>query len=358
MPEPQDQLLRRTLVTGATGLLGSNIVVALLDRGAEDVVALVRDPDKAAEQLPGDSRVRVVRGDVNDVDGFRHELAGRNTVFHTAAYFREYYEPGPDQDLLYRTNVDAVGRLLEAADSAGVATVVHTSSVATLGPAAGGTADEDTPPAPNWTANAYRASKVRSERLVQRFLGQSELRVPTVLPGWMWGPGDAAPTSAGKLFLAVARQELRAVPRVGNYVVDARDVADACISAALVGKSGRRYCVGGRYASLPDVCASIAHLTGVPPVKVVPARAALLFATLLETGARLRGRVPVASRAGVRALLDGGRAISSERAERELGVTFRPLAQTLADQADWHRERGLLGSPGRRPPLGAQRDAS
>lgn len=333
----------RALVTGATGLLGSNVVMELLDRGSSEVNALVRDARRAAELLPTDERVRVMAGDVNDVGTFRDRLQGVDAIFHTAAYFREYYQTDYDPELLHRTNVDSVGTLLAAAVDGGVPVVVHTSSITTIGPATDGKpADEDTPPARNWEANVYRASKVRSERVVRAFLERHRLRVPIVLPGWIWGPGDAGPTPAGRLFLAIARGEMRAVPRAGNHVVDARDVAAACVRAAAVGESGRRYIVAGRYHELPELCAAVARATGGAAPRSVPAFAARLFATVMERQAKLRGRRPLITRSGVQALLDGGRPISSERAQRELGVVFRPLEQTMLDEAAWYRKQGML----------------
>jgi dihydroflavonol-4-reductase len=350
VPQPSTptdaQAPRRALVTGATGLLGSAIVRELLAQGSEEVLALVRDRDRAARLLPADERVRIVQGDVTDVESFRAELAGLDAVLHTAAYFREYYAPGNDPELLQRTNVDAVRQLLEAAVRAGVPVVVHTSSSGTLGRTADGSpAVEDTPPPVFGSkGNLYFQSKVRSEEAVRAFCAQhDELRVPIVLPGWMWGPGDAGPTGAGLLFLALARGELSAIPRAGNHIVDSRDVACGCVRAAATGVGERRYIVAGEWHSLPELSGEIARLHGVRVPREVPRRLALLVAGLLELQAAVRRRPPIATRTGVRTIAgDTDLRISSARAQRELGVTFRPLAETLADEAAWYRKNGYL----------------
>jgi dihydroflavonol-4-reductase len=342
---------RCAFVTGATGLLGSAIVRELLrpaadgpnggSAGCEEVRALVRDRERAAQLLPDDERLRLVEGDVTDVDSFREQLVGVDAVFHTAAYFREYYEPGSDPGLLRRTNVDAVRGLLEAAAQAQVPVVVHTSSSGTLGATADGSpADEDTPP-PRFGSNGnlYFKSKVESEAVVRAFCAERPLRVPIVLPGWMWGPGDGAPTGSGRLFLATAHG-LSAVPRAGNHIVDSRDVAAGCVRAAAVGVGERRYIVAGEWHSLAEVCREIASATGARIPREVPARLALLVAGLFELQGRLLRRVPVATRSGVRTLTGERARISSARAQDELGVSFRPLAETLADEATWYRKRG------------------
>ncbi len=344
-PPPTRAAPRRALVTGATGLLGNAIVRELLAGGSEQVIALVRDRDRAAPLLPDDERVRIVLGDVTDVAGFSDELAGLDAVLHTAAYFREYYEPGNDPELLRRTNVDAVRDLLEAAARAEVPVVVHTSSSGTLGPTADGSAaDEDTPP-PAFGAkgNRYFQSKVHSEEVVRAFCAQHELRVPIVLPGWMWGPGDAGPTGSGRLFLAAARGELSAVPRAGNHIVDARDVALACVRAAADGASERRYIVAGEWHGLAEICGEIARVCAVRAPREVPARLAMAMAGLFELQGALLRRPPLATRTGVRTIVgDTNMRISSARAQRELGATFRPLPQTVVDEAAWYREHGSL----------------
>jgi hypothetical protein len=61
----------------------------------------------------------------------------------------------------------------------------------------------------------------------------------------------------------------------------------------------------------------------------------------LELAARLRHRWPAATRAGTRVMLEGNRQhLTSQRAERDLGVTLR--AQTIADEAAWYRNHGML----------------
>jgi dihydroflavonol-4-reductase len=253
----------RVLVTGATGLLGSNVTAELLAAGAE-VLALARDAGRARRLLPAHQRLRIVQGDITRIGGFAAQLRGVGAIIHTAAWFREYYQPGGNDPVqLQAVNVDAVQRLLEAAAAAGVPVLVHISSAITIGTRPGGQpADEDTPPDPGWDRNGYRASKIRAERVIQGWPGRDGVRVPVIVPAWMWGPGDAAPTASGRLFLAVARGQLGAVPRAGSQVVDARDVAAAAVRAITAGAHARRYIAGGRWHPLPAVTGQIAAAAG------------------------------------------------------------------------------------------------
>jgi len=95
--------IMRAFVTGSTGLLGNNLVRILLNAGHE-VWALARSKEKAQREL-GDTAARVVLGDIRNVANFAYELRGIDAIFHTAAYFREYYNPGDHSNAIELTNV-------------------------------------------------------------------------------------------------------------------------------------------------------------------------------------------------------------------------------------------------------------
>ena len=156
----------RVLVTGATGLLGSNVTAALLTAGAE-VLALARSRDRAVRLLPAHERLRVIEGDVTDTSTFAGHLPGLSGIIHTAAYFREYYQPGGnDPAQLQRVNVDAIGNLLRAAADAGVPVVVHTSSATTIGTPPAASPPTKTPPqTPAGSATATAPAKSALSRL-------------------------------------------------------------------------------------------------------------------------------------------------------------------------------------------------
>jgi len=184
-------------VTGSTGLLGQNLVRALLAEGFE-VVALARSAAKASRLL-GDTRAEVVVGDMADVAGFAPHLAGCRAVFHTAAYFREYFQPNPDGALLERINVGATLELLAAADRAGVEAFVHTSSSSAIGLRPDGSpGDEETPPHPLAEHNLYMRSKVIGHERLRAYAPERGIRVIEILPGWMRVPATPArPTRGG-----------------------------------------------------------------------------------------------------------------------------------------------------------------
>jgi dihydroflavonol-4-reductase len=191
----------KAFVTGGTGLLGNNLVRALRAEG-HAVAALVRSETKARKLL-GDTGAELIRGDMEDVPAFADALAGSDVVFHAAAYFREYYSAGDHWQKLEAINVRGTLALAEAARARGVRRVVSTNSSGTIGFGPdGGPGSEDTPPAPIARENLYFRSKLLGSDRLREVAARTGLEVVEVLPGWMFGPWDAAPTASGRMMNA------------------------------------------------------------------------------------------------------------------------------------------------------------
>jgi dihydroflavonol-4-reductase len=325
----------RVFVTGGTGLLGNNLVRALRARG-HSVRALVRSKSKADALLAG-TGAEIVVGDMRDVRGFEGALAGIDAVAHTAAYFREYYAPGDHRSALEEVNIQGTLALLAAADTQGVRRFVQTSSSGTVGqPADGSEANEETPATEAQLANLYFKSKVDGDRRIGEFMAKSGMTIATVLPGWMFGPGDAGPTRAGEMVLDALAGKLPGVPPGGTTIVDARDVASAMVTLLERNVPNERFIVAGRFHTLREVLDATMEAGGKKRLALsLPPWLALGMAHVSEAWASLTKGRPMVPLEGVRMLLQEFRP-SSAKAERELGVTFRPLAQTIRDVVAWY----------------------
>lgn len=329
----------RAFVTGATGLLGSNLVHALLEQKHE-VRGLVRSKEKAARVFPN-QRIDFVAGDMSNVASFASSLAGCDVLFHTAAYFREYYQPGDHKTALGKINVQGTIDLLIAAEKQGVKKAIHISSAGVIGRKPDGSAgDEGSMPDDHASSNLYVTSKIDTELAIQRFLKERALPVVLILPSWMWGPGDWAPTAAGKLVLDFLKQKLPGVVDGGASIVDVRDVARATITAVDRGKSGERYIVGGSYLDFAAILAMLERITGVPaPTRKIPYALSLAVGAVSETWARWTGGNALVTVAGVRTIHRRNE-VSSAKAIRELGASFRPFEETVRDEVEWFRAHG------------------
>jgi dihydroflavonol-4-reductase len=329
------------LVTGATGLLGSNLVRSLRAKGYP-VRALVRSEEKARRFL-NDVDVELVVGDMRDIDAFADRLNGCRAVFHTAAYFREYYQPGDHAESLELINVRGTLKLMAEADARGVGTFVHTSSSGAIGMKPDGSpGDEETPPSPAQLKNGYFRSKVEGDEKIRSWKPPNGMSVIEILPGWMWGPGDAAPTAAGQCVLDYVARKIPVVPEGGTNVVDARDVATAMLACLDRPHHGARFVVAGGFRSLEQILKDLEAVTGLrAPTLKVPYFAVMAFAFFEELRAKWTGRKLLVSREGIR-LMRARHTVSSARAERELGVTFRPFAETAQDSVRWYQQHGFF----------------
>jgi dihydroflavonol-4-reductase len=328
----------RVFVTGATGLLGGNIVNAFL-RGGHAVRALARNPAKAAGLYePGD--VTVVQGDLAAVDAFAGHLAGCDLLVHAAAYFREYYAPGDHWDLLYRTNVDGTRDVLNAAARQGVAKVVYISTSGLIGPPKNGNmSDESAPPGKRTHQNLYFRSKLLAEEAILEWRREHATPVIHILPGWMWGPGDTGPTGSGQMVLDFLARKLPGIPPGRASVVDARDVAGAVVQAAERGRADERYILAGRALTIRAMLETLERVSGIPGPRLrMPYFAILGFAHVSKFVARVTGAPVLVTPEAVRTLQENYD-MSSAKAERELGATFRPFEETVRDEISWFRAR-------------------
>jgi dihydroflavonol-4-reductase len=322
-------------VTGATGLLGTNLVRELVREGWR-VKALARSREKF-DRLFHDVDVEPVIGEMEEIAGFASALEGCDTLFHCAAYFREYYAPGRHEDMLERINVQGTIELLDAAELAGVSKVIYASAAGVLGHSkTAGMVDESAAYALE-TTNLYFRSKIRAEQRIFDWMKSHRTSVVLILPGWMFGPFDEAPTTSGRLVQDFLAKNIPAIIPGGANVVDARDVAIAMIRSVEQGRPGERYIVVGPAVSLEEIAMTLQRITGIPAPRLrLPYSVALVVAWLSQTAASIRGAQSLLTVSGVRTMRDAMRRVqSSAKAERELGVSFRPLSETLQDEVAW-----------------------
>ncbi len=241
----------RSLVTGATGFIGSNVARALIQRG-DDVRVLVR-ADADRRNLAG-LPVEIAVGDVRDARSLDRAVPGCRRVFHVAALY-SFWAPEP---LLVEINVEGTRNVLAAAERAGVETIVHTSSVAALGtPSDGAAADETTPVDAGHIIGAYKRSKYHAEQVALEAAGRGQ-RVVVVNPSFPVGPGDVKPTPTGRVVVDFLNGRMPAYVDTGMNVVDVRDVAAGHALAAEKGRSGERYILGGENLTMREFLEQLA----------------------------------------------------------------------------------------------------
>ncbi len=321
----------KILVTGATGLLGNNIVRNLLATGSHSVRALVRNrTDKSLKGLA----IELFDGDVRERAAVMRAAEGCQAIIHSAAGVQLGWTKLAEHRQI---NVTGTRHIVEAAQASN-ARLVHISTVDTLGlgsPTA--PADEDSPKEGKIPCT-YVRTKRESEAVVEESIAQG-LDAVIVHPGFMLGPWDWKPSS-GRMLLAVAKTFTPAAPTGGCSACDVRDVADGVIAALERGERGGHYILAGHNISYMQLWKQMASISGGKP-PFVPAGPLMrvLGATFGDLWTKVSGREGDVNSATVK-MGTQWHYYSSAKAEEALGYQVRPLDVSLRDAWTWFKEHG------------------
>jgi len=327
-----------TLVTGASGFVGSHVARQLVAAG-DQVRLLVRRTSRL-EFLDG-LAVERVEGDLRDADSIARAMKGVRRVFHVAADYR-LWARNPEE--IYDSNVGGTRRLLEAAAREGVSRIVYTSTVATIavsqptGPHEA-LPDESTPATVDQMIGHYKRSKFLAEQEAKK-AAAAGLPVVIVNPTTPVGPGDWKPTPTGRIIVDFLNGKMPTYVDTGLNLVAVEDVAAGHLLAAVQGRPGERYLLGGRNMTLKQILQALAKITGRAAPRVrLPHAVALAAGYADEWFSRLVGRDPRIPVEGVK-MSRHRMFVATGKAERELGFAAGPVESALARSVDWYQEHG------------------
>lgn len=233
-------MMKKVLVTGGTGFLGSYILEELLNNGY--TVRAIRRSSKLPKWISPTvlEKVEWVEGDILDIISLEDAMVGIGAVVHSAALVSFVKK---DKDLLYQLNVEGTANVVNAALEKNIQRLVHISSVAALGRKAGGHSVDETA---KWEENPlqthYARSKFKGE--LQAWRGYSEGLDTVILnPSTILGYGDWTQSSCA-IFKQV-HDGFGWYTSGLNGFVDVKDVARVTRLLLEQGKSGERYVVNG-----------------------------------------------------------------------------------------------------------------
>ena len=336
----------KALVTGATGLLGNNLVRLLLDDGVEG-----RAMSSSANRSRSLRRLDVERfeADVRDHDAVTRATEGVNAVFHCAGAVNIGWSRRTEHKSINYVGTKNVADALRGRDIR----LVHVSSVNALGIAwPDRVADEDDFD-PRITPCPYVASKRAGQEYIARQVADENLDAVTVIPSFFLGPWDWKPSS-GQLVLSIARQYSPWYPTGGVSLADVRDVARGTLSAFRHGESGRRYILAGHNLSYREIWRLVAECSGArePILPLGPVNRALGggASNLVHW---LTGREPVVNSVVLK-MSAMRHYFCSKRASDELGYETRPAAQIVRDAFQWLIEYHCQPVPGNPVPAYAR----
>jgi dihydroflavonol-4-reductase len=283
----------KAVVTGAAGLIGTNLVRALLDHG-HDVRALVRRSTRrdALAGLPVTYVVAdVLRAD-RDLDV---AIADCDIVFHAAAHFAY---AGFSSKELHDTAVTGTENVLRASARTGVPKVVVTSSSVVFGHNnAGAWIDERADLARGNDDPPYITAKIAQHRRALELADMLRLDVRLACPTMTLGPTSTSLGPSNGLVVAYLADPFACTFPGGCNLVSARDVASGHVLIAERGVRGESYLLGSQNLAWQQIHAMIADLAGVAPPRLELNRTlTFLAATAEEMRAAFSDRTPLATR--------------------------------------------------------------
>jgi dihydroflavonol-4-reductase len=325
----------KTLVTGASGFIGSAVVRQLLAKGRK--VRCFVEPGADRRNLEGLS-VEILEGDVRDRARVTSALEGCDALYHLAAIYKVWMR---DPSLIYEVNVEGTKTVLWAAYKAKLRKTIYTSSIAAVGNREDGQPADERTPFNMWSeGNAYIRSKWLSDRDARRF-AEEGLPLSIVCPAFPFGERDIGPTPTGKFIIHALTGALPGFMSGGFNAVDVEDVAACHLLAEEKGGQGERYIAGGHNVTYEDFYAVVAEVAGLKPLRrKLPAPLMTTVGWVMEQLAdHVTHKEP---RLTYKTALWASRNTwyDNAKARRELGLPVTPLRDSVEKSVRWFRANG------------------
>ncbi len=289
-----------TLITGATGFLGSAIARELLRDGRK--IKLLARGNADLRNIEG-LEAEVVKGDLRDRESLKSAMTGCSRLYHVAAYYSLWDQ---DKKLIYDINVQGTRNILETALELGLERVVYTSTVGCIGLSEDRTpTNEDQPMDPATLSNDY-----------------------------------IKPTPTGKIVLDFLKGRMPAYLDTGLNLIDVADCARGHILADEKGRPGERYILGNKNMSLKEILQALEKITGIKAPSIrMPYWVAYAAGLACEAMSNLvTQKPPAVPLAGVK-MAKYFMYFDSSKAIRELGLPQNPVEDALSQSVHWFQEK-------------------
>lgn len=323
----------KVAITGGSGHIGNCLIRELKKQGAQ-VKVLVPDVRNALEELD----VEPVYGDLLERSSLTKLCEGADVVFHLAARIAI---DNRSSDQVYSTNITGTENIINAAIQSNAGKFIHFSSI---------DAFQSGTPEMNFDENralieteevSYRFSKAEGERLVLKAVKKG-LNAVIINPTAVIGPYDIRGSLMGQALRNIYQNKLPFLVSGGFNWVDVRDVVAGAIQAVRTGRSGERYILSGTFCSLKELSSMISKISGCRIPFMLPVSLARLTCPFYQVYSALTNKEPLYTNQSLDLLVSSPLNISSEKAQRELGYSPRPLEQTLIDTFNWYKENKYL----------------
>ncbi len=327
--------MSKTLITGATGFLGSHLLNLLLENNVSDLRILASG--NIPNQLPGS--VEIIKGSITDAETVTKAVEGVEQIYHLAGKVSRNPD---DKRQMHEVHIEGTRLLCDAAKKVGVKRIVMASTSGTIAVSK----DKDTIADETWPTPIeicsrwpYYASKIYQEETA-RHACKNKIELVILNPSLLLGPGDARLSSTNDILKFMAR-DIPIVPTGGINFVDVRDVAKAFFTAMKRGRAGERYLLGGPNWTFEKFFGRLERLTKISAPKLqAPSKLTIWGAKVADSMYRHWGKVPPVEVISVE-MAEHFWYVDSSKAERELGFVSRDPAETLYDTITYLKEHFL-----------------
>jgi len=326
----------KILMTGADGLLGSNMVRELLEK--DFFVRVLAQPGSKSTTLDGLDLEKIDCDLLKDDDVIAEATNGCDAVFHCAAITDHWADAG----LTWKVNLDATKKLLDACVESKVKKLVFVGSASSFQFGGVDNPGDETAPFPEaYNGVAYMESKYKAMQLVKEYANRGKLDAVMVCPTFMFGPYDSRPSS-GELIRQFIIRKMKFTSPGGRNFAHVRDVARAAVNALERGKSGESYILGGENLTYLDFFTKVANIAGMDPPRIVLPKSLILSVgaagSLYQklTGKAVQINYRITKFSLLTTFYDPAKAI------RELGMPQTPIEQAIEESIKSMKEYGHL----------------
>lgn len=327
--------MTKVFVTGADGLLGSNLVRELLHRNYS--VRVLTQPGRHVKTLDG-LPIEKIEGDLLDRESLRKGITDCGMVIHAAASTAVW---PTRSELTRKINITGTANVMELALELKVNRVVYVGTASTFG--FGSKSN------PGKEGNPYKSAKYGMDYMDSKkdahyiVLDQIKKGLPAVIvnPTFMLGPYDSAPSS-GAMVLGVYHGKVPGyVPGGRNYVC-VKDVAVAIANALTMGRIGESYILGNQNLDYKEAFLIMAKELNVKaPVRRIPAwimKAYGIWGSFIGITFK---RKPVVSY-NLALIACDEHYFSPAKAVEELKLPQTPIEVGIREAMEWFRENNYL----------------
>jgi dihydroflavonol-4-reductase len=336
------------VITGATGLLGSNLAIALLNEGYR--VRCTKRKTSKTEFLSAFPQIEWVDADLSEKEALVNAIKDADVVFHCAAQVNLFRYVTPD---MAKVNVEGTKNIIDAViantrtvEGEKLPRLVHCSSVVTVGIAE--SYDNPSDETREWNFDkwglddAYTITKTDAEKLVQNAIKEQGLNAVIVNPTYMIGAYDQGPSSGG-LIISVVKGKLPGVPTGRMCFVDVEDVCKGMIAAWHKGRTGERYILSGHNMLYKDFFDLTAKLEGVqPPTRALPKILGLSAGWVGEMHQYFTGKEEDLNIQKVRWSYCENWVFKADKAKQELDYTISPIEPAITRALTWFKENKMI----------------